>query len=462
MTKVVLTAEGDDEGNIWLDAEAPIQLRQESAPPHRIAIAGQLSGVSGIHFRLARPDAYRLIDQLQAAVDADTASGAAPITKNMRLALPINGGVDSESGEMVFLVKGKSGLNHRFTLPFDQSGPMLEVIERAAKTASEWHDAQLTQDLKGIQKVNIQPREAESVMVAEDPATDRPILIVRLDGGHQFSFFLDRKIVEQLVKKPQARAAPFKYPRDPWTSIADDIEWFEREWCTLYEPPSDADIRRGSAVLRRLLVEDWLGKAWRNFGFQKQPSVTGPDTVALAAKHGHKIRHIGSLVSGGATINGIQFAMIGHARIDNSETGTSADAYEGFGVAPFYIARDARSKGEENELTPLINRVWPISNYLNAPGAVRRGETISRRDIVSYFANVAGGVHLGPAKHSKQQTYALIDELLNKVGADIMDGLFFELLSIGQAVGRSEDLKGLVEKIRSSTPKISETPEGER
>jgi hypothetical protein len=95
--------------------------------------------------------------------------------------------------------------------------------------------------------------------------------------------------------------------------------------------------------------------------------------------------------------------------------------------------------------------VWSLSNYLDAPGAIRRGETISRRDIVTYFANVGGGVHLGPAKPSKQQTYALIDELLNKVGADIMDGVFFELLSIGQAIGHSDDLNRLVAAIRKAT-----------
>ena len=457
MVKVLLTAEGDDEGNIWLDAEAPFRLKRENAPPHRIAIGGRLSGegadVSGIHFRLSRPSAYRLIDQLQAALDADTTTGAEPITKSMTLAGPVNGGVDRESGEMVFLFRGKSGLDHRFTLPFDQSGAMLEIVERAAKSASEWHDAQLSPDINGIQRVNIQPREAESVMVAEDPATGKPILIVRLDGGHQFSFFLDKKIVEQLVKKPQTRTAPFKYPTDPWASIADDIEWFEREWCTLYEPPSDADIRRGTATLRRLLVEDWVGTAWRHFGFAKQPFVVGPNVVDLAAHDGVEIKHIASLIAGGATINGIQSSMIGMARMDHPQTGVSADADEGFAVKQFSIVRDARGESKDNELTPLTNKSWPISNYLDAPGAIRRGYVISRRDIVSYFANVGGGVHLGPSKKDKKQIYELEREHINKIGADTMDGLFFELLSIGQAVGRSEDLKKLVAAIREQAGK---------
>ena len=460
--KTVLCTEVDDERNIWLDAVAPIQLTRENAPPHRIAVRGQLineeNAKSGFYLRLTRPDAYRLIDQLQSALAADTQSGAEPITKRTRLAAPVNGGVNRETGEMILVFKGQSGLDHQILLPFDQSGALLEIVERAAKTASEWHDAQLAPDLAGIQKVEIQPREAESVMLAEDPTTERPILIVRLDGGHQFSFFVDRKIVEQLIKKPKLRAAPFKYPTDPWNSIADDIQWFQTEWCTLYEPPSDAEIRRGSAALRRLLVEDWLGKAWRHCGFERQPLIAGPDVLALTARDGLEIRHIASLIAGGATINGIQTAMIGIARVDNVKTGVGADAEEGFAVKQFQIARDARGESEDNELAVLVNKNCPLSNYLDAPGAVRRGEAISRRDIVSYFANMAGGVHLGPSKSGKEQTHALVQELINKIRADIIDGLFFELLSIGQAIGRSDDLKKLVDTIRA----ISECEEHAR
>ena len=133
--------------------------------------------------------------------------------------------------------------------------------------------------------------------------------------------------------------------------------------------------------------------------------------------------------------------MIGIARVDNVKTGVGADAEEGFAVKQFQIARDARGESEDNELAVLVNKNCPLSNYLDAPGAVRRGEAISRRDIVSYFANMAGGVHLGPSKSGKEQTHALVQGLINKIRADIIDGLFFELLSIGQAIGRSDDFK---------------------
>jgi len=452
MFKVIVVAEGDELGNIWLDPVRPLKLVREDQYPHRIAIRSQISGTqddkSSMHLRLTRADAYRLIDQLQLALAQDSADGAEPVIKRMELEAPLNGGVNTENGEMIFSFQGKSGHEHRFALPFDQSGAMLEIVERAATAAGEWHDVQLTADRTGIQKVNIRPRETEVLTVAEDPISGRNILIVRLDGGHQFSFFLDQKIVEKLIKRQQSRAAPFHYPAGPWHSVADDIEWFEKEWCTLYEPPSDAEIRRGSAALRRLLVEDYLGEAWRKFGFEKQPRVLGPDVVALTAKQSHEIRRIAALIAGGATMNGIQAAMIGLARVDNPNTGVSADAEEGFAVETFNIARDARGQPEDNDLAGLINKEWHLSNYLDAPGAVRRGEEIPRRDIVGYVANVGGGVHLRVTNKKKEKVYALVEELINKVSVDTMDGVFFEILSIGQAIGRSEDLRKLAAAIR--------------
>ena len=40
---------------------------------------------------------------------------------------------------------------------------------------------------------------------------------------------------------------------------------------------STPDIRRGSATLRRLLIEGTYGNAWRAAGFLKEPTVLAPD-----------------------------------------------------------------------------------------------------------------------------------------------------------------------------------------
>jgi hypothetical protein len=89
-----------------------------------------------------------------------------------------------------------------------------------------------------------------------------------------------------------------------------------------------------------------------------------------------------------------------------------------------------------------------LNKYLDAPGAVGIGQFITRRRIVQFFANHAGGVHLGGKNHRDSKIYEFIAQFENKVMADKMDGLYFELLSIGQAIGRSPDLQKLSEKIR--------------
>lgn len=383
------------------------------------------------------------------------------IVQTTRLGAPINGGVNSQTGDMILLIDGppidgQPGVRHRFELPFDQSGPALEILERAAGDAAKWAAArEKGVEQGGIVPMDLRPRDTEFVMLGEDMESGRPLLVVRLVGGHQFSFLLDQKIVEQIRvrEQPVARASG---QADPWATVAEDIEWLGKEWCTLYQPPSNAELRRGSAALRRLLVENALGHAWRKFGFEKQPHVSGPDVMALLLHYGTEPRHVVSLIAGGATLNGIQTSMLGCARAFNESTGVSADADEGFAVATFHVSRDARQPATESEVDDMVERLSPLSNYLRAPGAIRLGQTISRLDIVKYFANSAGGVHLehtpkspeGAGDIDKAVRDDLLQALQQAVMTDTMDGLHFELLSIGQAIGRSADMHALVKAIR--------------
>ena len=57
--------------------------------------------------------------------------------------------------------------------------------------------------------------------------------------------------------------------RDALVAVAEDLTYLG-EWGPAI---GDPEIRRGSAVLRRLLVEDAYGAAWRAIGQAKQPSL---------------------------------------------------------------------------------------------------------------------------------------------------------------------------------------------
>ena len=63
-------------------------------------------------------------------------------------------------------------------------------------------------------------------------------------------------------------------------ALAEDIEFF-RIWWEGAESPNDVAIRHGSSVLRRLFVEGAAGRAWRKLGFEKTPTLQGPDLLAL-------------------------------------------------------------------------------------------------------------------------------------------------------------------------------------
>jgi hypothetical protein len=82
---------------------------------------------------------------------------------------------------------------------------------------------------------------------------------------------------------------------------------------------------------------------------------------------------------------------------------------------------------------------------------VRKDEIIKRREIIEYFRNYSGGAHhdlLKGAKHSNSHRYALAADLAGHVRADVRERLYFELLSIGQSVARSDDIRALAERIR--------------
>lgn len=459
MAKVVFVGETDDAGDVWIDIGTPFAVFEEKSSPHRLAVKTKPHSTEGgdadIWMRFPRTDAYQLVDQLQAALTRSQETSESKVRKVTKVRLPLNGGVNTETGDMILLFQGNAGLEHQLEVPFDQSGMMLEILERATKQAGSWSDekAKLKSE-SGASPMNLQARATEYVMLAVDAVSQRPILVVRLEGGHQFSFMLDQQIVERLRAMRLEPEVPRPATTNPWSTVADDIEWLRREWCTIFAPPREDEIRRGSAALRRLLLEDSLGKAWRHFGFERQPRISGPNVLKLLEDRGVELRHVVSLIAGGGTVNGLQMALIGSARAGNASTGVPADADEGFAVAVISICRDARSgPATTGELLDLVEYPLPLTSYRDAVGAIRLGDTISRANVIRYFAHVAGGAHFDPGMSSVRgdpTPHLLVRDLESKVKADLVEGLHFELLSIGQAIGRSTDLELLTKRIREA------------
>jgi hypothetical protein len=238
----------------------------------------------------------------------------------------------------------------------------------------------------------------------------------------------------------------------PFKSVLEDIEWLWNEWW-LCEPDhlTEGHLRRGSGTLRLLLVEGLLQKAWRYYEFERQPRLMGPDIVAIAASLGLRLDLASGCIAGGGRQNRLDLSFLGAFRVGNPSTGMPADAEVGFGVSVTCIARIASEVPGASPLDTQIERLWDVSEYLESPGAVRKGEVIKRREVIEYFRNYIGGTHhdfLKRAKHAHNDRYELVADLGGHVRADTRDGLYFELLSIGQSVARSNDIRALAERIQ--------------
>ncbi|MGE0466904.1 MAG: hypothetical protein AB7P44_10725 [Steroidobacteraceae bacterium] len=189
---------------------------------------------------------------------------------------------------------------------------------------------------------------------------------------------------------------------------------------------SDAEARRGSAVLRRLLVEDAYGTAWRAAGFEKEPSLIAVSLdVLLAATPLNTVVHA---LAAGANFRGIQMAGTVLARGANS-------------IRPAFTP----------PLTPdgyPGEAVFTLSRFLSSMSGVTDGRTFTRREVIKYIANVKGGVHLSAQQRkAERKLIERLGKIEKKITVHTSDGLIVELVAIGQALARSSDALAYVERV---------------
>ena len=210
---------------------------------------------------------------------------------------------------------------------------------------------------------------------------------------------------------------------DDLRTIIEDLEYLRT---TRNGQVSDAEVRRGSAVLRRLLVEDIYGQAWRDVGLPRQPTVIAVDINGLvdAAHRGDVVLALCSgLMMSGVSMAGVTIFKR-HIPTSQPSPPLTPDGFPG-------------------------EREFGLSEYLSSEAGIVGGRSATRRDVIKYFANVKGGVHLGQRqKKAEAKLVARMTKFEKRVSIIRRDGLLAEFIAIVQAVARSPDTHIFIARAR--------------
>lgn len=194
--------------------------------------------------------------------------------------------------------------------------------------------------------------------------------------------------------------------------VADDLNYL----ATWNPDISEGDIRRGSAVLRRLLVDGVYGKAWRAIGKGKQPNVVAIDISSLTEPNA--LKDIKYVVAAGAKFRGADFAVMlvnkGTRPIGNLGPPMTPDGYPG-------------------------EREFSLTEFVASPSGAVDGRVFLRREVIQYIANVRGGVHQDDSGKTARKLTARLGKIERKLAIADTDALLVEIVAIAQAVARASD-----------------------
>jgi hypothetical protein len=198
-------------------------------------------------------------------------------------------------------------------------------------------------------------------------------------------------------------------------TVKSDLRYLRGEW---NQDVDDDTLRRSSTVLRRLLVDNELQRAWKMSGAPKQPIVKALDINDAIGDV--PLEKIELAAAGGAHYKGARMA--------------------GIVMGPFVLTEEqAKQRGSRREpvFTPMALNV-----FMAAPAIVAKSLLIPRHHVIKYVANKLGGAHYDADRASDTQE-GLSHSRLDRIDALLLDKpvVYFEILSAGQALVESDDIK---------------------
>jgi hypothetical protein len=210
-------------------------------------------------------------------------------------------------------------------------------------------------------------------------------------------------------------------------AVLKNLSYLRDKWDNSIEAES---VRVNSILLRFLLVDNQIQKAWKAVGLQqKQPSITAFTLDAHLQYMRSKSHAVAVGWVGGAKVRGI--GQISQVLISGE-----------------YLP-DEEAK-EFSAITTLEETVT-LQRFIEAPSVIVLNEVIPRRVVIKYVANTMGVAHVG--KGSKKITdperhqYRRLDQTMS-FGNGQYPVPLFEILSIGQTLARADDMTLLCERIK--------------
>lgn len=195
-------------------------------------------------------------------------------------------------------------------------------------------------------------------------------------------------------------------PRDQLVQVvAEDLEYIRDEWNEEIDDPS---LRRNSVVLRRLLVENGIQRAWKRSGFPHEPTV-----------------HASTLsdIIGSTPRDRITFASAGGARFQGAEMGGALMVNYKMPDKEIRKLDKAGPRGEDIGLR----------RFIESPVVVIDGKEIVRCVLIKFIANKLGGAHYdgSPANRGEVSLYRHLDRATEQIKLLGKPAVYSELLAIG-------------------------------
>lgn len=254
--------------------------------------------------------------------------------------------------------------------------------------------------------------------------------------------------------------------------VVDRLRLLKNSW---QKGVSIGDIEHLAGHLRELLVHNAYNKAWnlvKPVQPMRAPIIVAPAIEALAPKEKYHWSRIAFAQTAGLALPGrhmwMPLMLMKDAEIPNQQSrasrvsdipdkeSPSLDEARRAGIpasAVEFGMRGAIMSGLiDQDQVPL----WPgscykqyrLKNFLSSVCLIHNGRAFTRRELVNYYANKYGGVHI-EWKESGDEHRAMA-EAGTGLTISQRSPVLYELLSIGQMLANSTDAKGLQEAAEDS------------